>query len=191
MRKKVGLLGGTFNPPHIGHLIMANEVLEACQLDEVRFLPNRIPPHKELEFSVPVAKRIEMVELAIQDHPHFTIERIESERSGPSYTYDTIQLLRDREPEVDFYFIIGGDMVEYLPKWNNINELKHMVRFVGVNRPQYPIPEVNLEDIIFVTIPGIDLSSSLIRERLKNGESVRYLIPFDVLNYIKGEKIYG
>lgn len=186
--KKIGILGGTFNPPHIGHLIIANEVLDALNLDEIRFMPNYVPPHKEKSGEVSAFDRLAMLERAVSEHPCFSLERMEIERKGTSYTYDTMKLLIEKEPEASFYFIIGADMVEYLPKWYRIDELFKLVHFVGVNRPGYNI-ETDYP-IIKVDVPQMFISSSTIRRKLRTGKTVRYLIPDPVVNYIKGNDLY-
>ncbi|MCP3742612.1 nicotinate-nucleotide adenylyltransferase [Rossellomorea sp. BNER] len=187
--RRVGLLGGTFNPPHLGHLIMAEEVRTVLNLDEVRFVPNKIPPHKDISINISAYHRMKMVALAIEENPHFQLETIELERSGTSYTIDTIQLLKKRDPESRFFFIIGGDMVEYLPKWHKIDELEKLIQFVGVNRSNYNL--VTPYNVQMVTIPDIAISSTLIRERLNDRQNVRYLIPQKVEEYIREEGLYG
>ena len=186
---KIGILGGTFNPPHLGHLIIANEVMHALDLKEMWFMPNNEPPHKIKEPGPSDAQRVEMLELAIAGEPRFRVETIEMQRQGPSYTYDTIKLLSDLHPEVSFYFIVGSDMVEYLPKWHKIDELADMVRFVGVQRPNYSL--ATDYDILSVETPVLDLSSSLIRKRCRQGGSIRYLVPDEVRNYIEENGLYG
>ncbi|KHD85221.1 nicotinate-nucleotide adenylyltransferase [Bacillus ginsengihumi] len=188
-KKQVGILGGTFDPPHLGHVILANEVLQALKLDEIRFMPNQEPPHKMKVADVTNNDRLNMLKLAIADHPKFVIETIELERTGPSYTYDTMVLLKEREPDIDFYFIIGADMIEYLPKWKNIEQLVQLVNFVGVNRPKYS--HITHYPITFVEIPDIQISSSIIRERLYHNMSVQYLIADQVWDYIKEHHLYG
>lgn len=187
--KRIGILGGTFDPPHNGHLLIANEVYDQLQLDEVWFLPNQEPPHKIKESIVSNEDRLEMLERAIGGEKHFKIETIELERPGPSYTFDTIKLLKERHPDGDFYFIIGADMVEYLPKWYKIDELIKLVQFVGVNRPLYSL-ETNYP-IQFIQIPEFNVSSSLIRKRLKEQKTTKYLLPELVMNYIKEKGLYG
>ncbi|MCR2820468.1 nicotinate-nucleotide adenylyltransferase [Lederbergia panacisoli] len=188
MKKKVGILGGTFDPPHLGHLIIANEVLHRLQLDEIQFMPNQEPPHKERESHTTNRDRIRMLELAIQGNPFFSIEKIELERKGRSYTYDTIKMLVEQNPDDEYYFIIGADMVEYLPYWKEIDELMKMINFVGVNRPNYqletPYPIIQIE------VPFIEISSSMIRKRNKNGETINYLLPYGVIHYIEENQLY-
>ena len=188
MRKKVGILGGTFNPPHIGHLIIANEVLHALRLDEIRLMPNATPPHKQKDNRITATHRLKMVELAIEGVPSMSVETIELARGGTSYTFDTMELLQKREPKTDFYFIIGGDQVEYLPKWYRIDELVQKVQFVGVCRPNTTIETAY--PIITLEIPQIDLSSTVVRKRLENGETTKFLIPDVVRDFIQKEKLY-
>ncbi|WP_391202026.1 nicotinate-nucleotide adenylyltransferase [Psychrobacillus sp. L4] len=188
MSKKVGILGGTFNPPHIGHLIIANEVLSALNLDELRFMPNATPPHKKKDERVSEVERLKMVQLAIKDVPKMAVETIEMDRGGTSYTFDTMELLQAREPSTTFFFIIGGDQVEYLSKWYRINELVEKVQIVGVPRPNTSIETAY--PIIKLAIPQIELSSTLIRNRMENGKTTMFLIPELVRDFIQKEKLY-
>lgn len=187
--KKIGIMGGTFNPPHVGHLLMANEVLQALDLDEVRFMPNAIPPHKEEPNGATGEQRLHMTALAIEDHAKFKLEPYEIQKGGTSYSFETLQVLKEREPDCDFYFIIGGDMVDSLHTWYRIEDLLTLVHFVGVDRPgtegKSELP------VIHVAAPIIDVSSTLLRKRLKNNQSVRYLLPQKVEHYIRKEGLYG
>ncbi|MFC4411055.1 nicotinate-nucleotide adenylyltransferase [Chungangia koreensis] len=187
--KKVGILGGTFNPPHNGHLIIANEVFDALKLDEIRFMPNAVPPHKEKAGDAELSHRLEMTRLAIEDTPYFLLETAEISRGGKSYTYDTMVELKAEEPDVDFFFIIGGDSIDSLKTWYRIEDLIQFVNFVGVGRigstgeTEYPVTKVD--------IPLIDLSSTLIRNRFVEGKTVKFLIPEKVEHYIREECLYG
>lgn len=187
--KKIGILGGTFDPPHLGHLIIANEVLESQNLDEIWFMPNQEPPHKKKSNAISDEDRIQLVKLAIAEHPRFRLELLEMERSGPSFTYETMKILQETHPDKKFYFIIGADMIEYLPKWKHIDELVKLVQFIGVDRPSYshetPYP------IVYAEVPEMEISSSLIRDRLMEGKTIRYIVPESVRNYIKENKLYG
>ncbi|SDB97569.1 nicotinate-nucleotide adenylyltransferase [Pelagirhabdus alkalitolerans] len=185
--KKIGLLGGTFDPPHIGHLVIANEVYEKLSLDEIWFIPSAEPPHKK-KATVSTDDRLAMIKSAIKDEDHFKVNDIEIKRQGKSYTIDTIKTLKDMHPDVSFYFIIGADMVEYLPKWYNINELIHLIRFVGVKRPEYRLETAY--PVTLLDVPGLDISSTLIRERLLNNQSVRYLVPSGVIDVIRKRGLY-
>jgi nicotinate-nucleotide adenylyltransferase len=185
--KKIGILGGTFDPPHLGHLLIANEVLHSLQFDEIWFMPNQEPPHKRKSDEIPNEYRLEMLKLAIAGNDSFKIETVEMERSGPSYTIDTMKLLTDKY-QYDFFFIIGADMIEYLPKWHKLDELLTIVRFVGVNRPTYHTE--TSYPIIYVEVPQMEISSSDIRNRIKGGNPVRYLLPDPVISYIKERHLY-
>jgi nicotinate-nucleotide adenylyltransferase len=187
--KKIGILGGTFDPPHIGHLIIADQILHKCGLDEIRFMPNYIPPHKEKQTNTTVKDRLHMLELAIEGHDRFKIETIELERKEKSYTYDTMVILKEKEPDHQFFFLIGGDMVDYLPKWHRIDELMEIVQFIAVHRPTY---EGKTEyPVKFVDIPEIHLSSSVIRQKIGNGKSVKYLLKDSIIQYIEENGLYG
>ncbi|GEN51999.1 nicotinate-nucleotide adenylyltransferase [Halobacillus faecis] len=185
--KKVGILGGTFDPLHQGHLIMGEFSREAMDLDEVWFMPSYIPPHKQESTTNPET-RLAMVQTAIREHPQFRICDVELVRKGTSFTVDTMTDLVDQYPDHQFFFIIGGDMVEHLPKWHRVEDLSEMVQFIGVERPGYgwndDIP------VHFVDIPSIDVSSTMIRKRISQGKSVRYLLPEVVDSFIKEHHLY-
>jgi nicotinate-nucleotide adenylyltransferase len=186
--KRVGIFGGTFNPPHIGHCIVANEVLHALHLDEVRFMPNAMPPHKAMDHHVTDAQRLKMVQLAIGDTPKLAVETHELEKGGISYSYETMHYLTNKEPNTKFYFIIGGDSIDTLHSWKEIDQLTKLVTFVGVNRPgykghaQYPVE--------MVRTPEVALSSSTVRARVRNGETLQYLLPKAVEQFIREERLY-
>ncbi|MDO1605602.1 nicotinate-nucleotide adenylyltransferase [Lactobacillus sp. YT155] len=187
-KKRVGILGGTFNPIHIAHLVMAQQVLDQLSLDEIWFMPDNIPPHVDKKDAIAPMHRVEMIRLAIEDNPRFQLDLTEINRGGVSYTYETMKLLKEANQNTDFYFIIGGDMVEYLPTWNKIDELVKLVDFVGVCRPGYekdtPYP------VIWVNSPVMNISSTDIRKRLTSGHTVKYLVPAEVEDYIKKEGLY-
>lgn len=187
--RRIGILGGTFNPPHIGHLIMANEVREALDLDEVRLMPTAIPPHKHLPDTATPLQRLTMVEHAVEGNSHLNSCDEEVQFGGVSFTVDTMQRLLVKEPDTEFYFIIGGDMVDSLHLWHKIDELIKIVRFVGVRRPgslrttDYPIQ--------YIDTPLIDVSSTLLRTRYAAGQTTAYLVPDSVDRYIRKEGLYG
>jgi nicotinate-nucleotide adenylyltransferase len=185
--KKIAILGGTFNPPHLGHLIIASEVQAQFNFDEIWFMPNQEPPHKESTIGVNSAQRLEMVRRAVADNPLFKIQTIELERTGRSYTFDTMKLLTEKYDD-DFYFIIGADMIEYLPKWYKIEELVKLVTFVGVNRPDYD--KQSAYPIILIDVPNIEISSYMIREKVKMGKNIRYFVPKTVMEYIEENGLY-
>lgn len=188
-RQKVGVLGGTFNPPHLGHLIIAEQIKDQLDLDKIMFLPTAEPPHSSaIKTTISSDKRVQMIELATMDNPDFEIEHFEVENGGKNYTYDTMKALVDLYPAVDFYFIIGGDMIVDLPTWHRIDELVHLVQFVGVRREGI---EIDTDyPIIIVNTPLINISSSFIREKVKNKNSIKYLVPETVQKYIEEEGLY-
>jgi nicotinate-nucleotide adenylyltransferase len=186
---KIGLLGGTFNPPHLGHLIVAEDVLVKQQLDEIWFMPCSQPPHKETFVSA--AHRVEMVKLAIGNNRSFKLCTIELELEGPSYTAITMKELKSQYPEHSFSFIIGGDSVETLHQWYNIDELLQYVSFIAVNRPGYQLNSPYIDQITEVETPLIEISSTGIRQRIKEKLNVTYLLPESVLKYIKENQLYG
>lgn len=187
-RKQVGILGGNFNPVHLAHLVMADQVQQQLGLDKVCLMPSFLPPHIDEKKTIDSKLRLEMLQLAVEDNPHLVVEPIELIRKGKSYTYDTMKELTEKNQDTDYYFIIGGDMVEYLPKWYKIEELIQLVQFVGIRRPNYeassPYP------IIWVDVPQMDISSSVIRKKISSGCSVRYLVTENVLNYIQEKGLY-
>ena len=187
-RRKVGILGGTFNPPHVGHLIIAEQVRNQLGLEEIFFMPSAEPPHKVTKDTIAAEHRLSMLEEAVKDNKAFSIEKTEIDRGGKSYTYDTLVQLKKVHPEIEYYFIIGADMAEDLKNWYKIDELIQLVQFVAVNRPNYRLD--TSYPVIFVDVPSIDLSSSLIRQKITDGCSIKYLVPQEVENYIESEGLY-
>ncbi|MGG3311436.1 nicotinate-nucleotide adenylyltransferase [Paenibacillus lautus] len=192
---KVGIMGGTFDPIHIGHMLAAECARDAYDLEEVWFMPSHIPPHKE-DAGVTGLMRLEMTAEAVVDHPSFRTLDWEVKRGGVSYTVDTVRELRDMYPEHDFSFIIGADMVAYLPKWNRIGELADMLTFIGLNRPGTKLSVDDLPDflqkvVVTAEMPLIEISSTMIRSRAASGSSIRYMVPDRVYDYIVRSGIYG
>lgn len=187
-KKRIGILGGTFNPPHLGHLIMADQVMTQLGLDRVLFMPDANPPHVDKKFAIDAADRVKMVAATIAGNPNFGIELAEVQRGGISYTYDTMLELKRKHPENEYYFIIGGDMVDYLPKWHRIDDLVKLVQFVGVRRENYPVS--SKYPVLWVDIPLIDISSTMIRSRIRQGQSIKYFVTDAVAEYIKERQLY-
>lgn len=186
--KKIGLIGGTFNPPHYGHLLIASEVKIALDLDEMHFLPAAQSPFKEKNMRVTDEHRLEMLRLALQELPNSSVETIELERGGVSYTFDTLKKLVDGNQQTEFYFIVGADQVEKLGDWYKIDELVQLVTFVAVPRPGYSLQTDY--PVRFVTIPQLDVSSTELRRRLQEGISTRFLMPQPVASYCEKEGLY-
>ena len=187
-RKQVGILGGNFNPVHNAHLIVADQVRQQLGLDQVLLMPEYQPPHVDKKETIPEHHRLKMLELAIEGIEGLAIETIELERKGISYTYDTMKILTEQHPDTDYYFIIGADMVDYLPKWYRIDELVDMVQFVGVQRPRYK--SGTSYPVIWVDVPLMDISSSMVRDFIAQGRKPNFLLPQSVLDYIEKEGLY-
>ncbi|WP_078390922.1 nicotinate-nucleotide adenylyltransferase [Shouchella patagoniensis] len=187
--KRVGLFGGTFDPPHIGHMLIAQEALSVVELDEIWFIPVSTPPHKKRVGLTSARDRYQMVEAALSDEPRFKTSDIELKRQGKSYTIDTVRQLKNEYPTHDFFFLIGGDMVEMLEKWYQIDELKKLVTFVAFNRPGSG--SVGNEELHVVPFIEVNISSSLIRERSQSGKPIRYFVPSKVEELIKERGLYG
>lgn len=190
---RIGIFGGTFDPPHVAHLIVAEQVLNQLELDEIWMMPVSLPPHKSQVRVTDARHRLSMVEKAVASHPQISAFPFEVERGGVSYTYDTVCELRLQYPDHEFYFVIGADMVEYLPHWHNIRELLGMVQFVAVSRPAYSLEQPFADaghSIIRVEVPQMEISSSYIREKVGKKESIRYLVPDAVRQFIEENQIY-
>lgn len=185
---QIGILGGTFNPPHLGHLLIAEGVVNALHLNRVLFIPDAQPPHIQGKNTIPAKDRVAMVKEAIADNPHFCLDELEVRRGGKSFTIDTIKELKRRDPLAQYYFIIGADMVNDLPNWHEIDKLVQIVTFVAVRRPGVTIH--SKYPVIWVDVPQVAISSSGIRDRVAKGESIRYLVPDGVAAYIKEHKLY-
>ncbi|AIQ34513.1 MULTISPECIES: nicotinate-nucleotide adenylyltransferase [Paenibacillus] len=192
---KVGIMGGTFDPLHIGHMMAAEAARETYGLQEVWFMPSHIPPHKH-EAGVSGADRLAMVQEAIKNHEAFRTLDWEVVRGGVSYTYETIRRLQEAYPHFDLYFIIGADMVQYLPKWNEIEELVQRLTFIGVGRPGTPLdlealPTYIAEKVLLADMPLVDISSTMLRERAAAGKSIRYMVPEAVFDFVQRSGLYG
>lgn len=193
--KQIGIMGGTFDPIHIGHLLAAETALDRCQLDEVWFIPTNVPPLKDSAQGVDAETRLRLVRLAIAAEPRFKAHTIELERGGVSYSYDTITELMEREPGCTFAYIIGSDRIHDLPKWHRIDELAELIRFIGVERPGEPVqldrlPEHLRQRVTLIEMPPMGISSTDIRRRRKSGRSIRYLVPEPVYSEMTKEGLY-
>lgn len=187
--KRVGVFGGAFDPPHLGHLIIGERVREECELEEVVFIPFNIPPHNK-EINTPAKERLEMVRLAIKGNKYFTVSEIELKRKNKSYTIDTIKELKHLPPLKELYLIAGMDEAVEILSWKRVEELVRMVKFVIVKRPKVEkvLPHI-LKGSKIIDLE-IGISSSEIRERVRKGKSIKYLVPEEVRKYIKRKKLY-
>jgi nicotinate-nucleotide adenylyltransferase len=186
---KIGILGGTFNPIHIGHLILAEEAREKLQLDQVIFVPAFLPPHKVISDIAPVRARLAMLRLAIAGNQYFAISDVEIKRDGKSYTIDTINEFRKIYPHDELYFIIGSDLLKYLDEWKDVDAIIKLVKFVVVTRPGYPLESIP-SYINTMAIRAVDISAYEIRQCIKRERSFRYLVPEAVYKYIIKKKLY-
>lgn len=199
---KVGILGGTFNPVHIGHLILARDASEAFGLSRVLFVPCARPAHKPEDKLAAAEHRVAMLERALKDDPGSEISRVELERAGVSYAVDTLKTLHLRHPQVVWHFIIGADTLPELSTWRDIHELLDLCRFISMRRPGMPereklmnsiqLPAPWPERLMSDVFDGhlIEVSSSEIRKRVAEGRSIRYLVPWEVERYIEDHALY-
>jgi nicotinate-nucleotide adenylyltransferase len=193
LKMRIGIFGGTFDPPHIGHLILASETRNQLNLDRLLWVLTPTPPHKKYRQITPVDIRLELVQAAIKDNPEFELSRIEIERPGPHYAVDTVRLLSDIYPGDDLVYLIGGDSLHDLPTWYHAGEFVKACSQIGVmRRPgdsidfieiQEKLPEIESR-ISIVTAPLLEISASEIRLRIANGKPFRYYLPDAVYRLI-------
>ncbi|MBF0521488.1 MAG: nicotinate-nucleotide adenylyltransferase [Candidatus Omnitrophica bacterium] len=188
--KRIGILGGTFNPVHIGHLAIAEWACEQLKLDKVIFVPSHLPPHKTSRGVLDSKHRFEMVLQAVKDNPCFGVSDFEVNREGKSYSIDTVEHFRSIFPkDTKFYFIIGEDALTTLSDWKDIDRLTELVDFVAVNRPGTHHLKSKVP-VKFIPMLGIDVSSSYVRKCLTSGKSAKYFLPENVIKYIKKHHLY-
>jgi nicotinate-nucleotide adenylyltransferase len=183
--KKFGIFGGTFDPVHHGHLILARDAAETRQLDSVIFIPAARSPHKLEQQSTSPAVRLEMLRAAIDGESNFAVDPMELERPPPSYAVDTVETLRQREPDAEFFFLVGEDNVARLSTWHRFPELAKLVQFVVLDRSGlntgHPYPAIRRH---------LDISATDIRKRVASGQSIRYLVPPAVETIIRERQLY-
>jgi nicotinate-nucleotide adenylyltransferase len=196
---RVGVFGGTFDPVHVGHLILAEQCRAQAALDQVLFVPAASPPHKQGRELTPFAHRVEMLTLAISGHPAFRVDELEKDRMGPSYTVETLTQLHERRPGDELFFILGSDSVRELHLWYQPHRILELATLLVVERPDSPgLTAAELKDRLQVSdvqmqhieAPLIGVSSSDLRKRLAEGRSVRYIIPRAVEAYIEDKHLY-
>jgi nicotinate-nucleotide adenylyltransferase len=197
---RLGIFGGTFDPVHIGHLLVAEQCLEQCRLDQVWFVPAGIPPHKLSRTIAPGKARAEMVELAVAGHERFRVDRRELDRADPCYTVETLASLHTEDPSRELFLVLGSDSLVDFPTWREPKRIAELAHLAVANRGGAPLPDLErlrpfLGDLVdsrvqFVTIPGIDISSSDIRRRVGEGKSIRYMTPRAVECYIATHNLY-
>lgn len=190
---RIGVLGGTFNPVHLGHLIVAEEVREQLHLEQVLFVPCARPPHKPLEDLLDAEERYFMVKLAIKSNPYFQVSRVELDREGPSYSEETLRQFKNSLKDIELYWIVGTDATIELASWKEPLSLLKQTSFIVATRPGSTLD--GLEDkfrpyIQVLSVTPIGISSTLIREKLRKGLSIKYLVPEEVENYIREKGFY-
>ncbi len=198
--KRYGMMGGTFNPIHLAHLYIAYEAKETLNLDKVIFMVAGNPPHKKESSVIDSNYRYDMVKMAIKDYPDFEISDYEIQKQGYSYTYETLKYLKGDEGEVELFFIAGADSLMDIEKWKNPELVLSNCTFVAFNRGEYDKETLEkqkekLQDkynsnIILLDINNLDISSSMIRDRIINGKRVDFFIPQKVIKYIEQNNLY-
>jgi len=202
---RLGLFGGTFDPIHLGHLLLAERCREECALDAVWFLPAGDPPHKSSGHISSGKARAEMIELAVAGHPAFAVNRMELERHGKTFTFETLEQLHAEDASRELFFLIGADSLADLPAWRAPRRILELATIVAVNRGDRPCPDVRAvaaqidnadapriaERIRIVDMPGIDISSTEIRRRAREGKSIRFVTPRAVEAYIAEHRLYS
>ena len=186
---KIGILGGTFNPVHVGHLILAEEAKEKIGLEKIIFVPTYLPPHKNSSEIASAFDRYEMIKTAIRNNKSLLVSDIEIKRKGKSYTIDTLREFKKKYPNDELFFISGSDLLKYLEEWKDLTEILKMVKFIVATRPGYPLEKIP-HYISTVSIRAVDISAFEIRKAIKEGKSFRYLVPEAVFNYITKRKLY-
>lgn len=198
-RQRIGIFGGTFDPLHIGHLILAEEAWCRLQLDRVYLVPAGDPPHKQGRVTTPVPHRVLMAELATAESTHLWVSRIDAERPGPHYTVDMLRLLRqDSGGTADLFLLMGLDSLRDLPTWHQPQQLIEACTLVAFTRPNVALDWAALEAalpgiqerVILMELPALEIASSLIRERLRQGLTIRYQVPQVVEAYIAKYNLY-
>ena len=184
---RIGIFGGTFNPIHLGHLLLAETAREALKLDRVLFIPTRQPPHKRVRDLLAGPERLALVQAAIQGHPAFVASDIELQRDGPSYSIDTVRVLRQQLPTAKLFLLVGEDMLGV--RWLAWDELKRLCTIVAARRPG-AARSGRQRGVTWLPMPQMDIASSDIRARLKAGRSIRYLVPHTVERYIRQRRLY-
>jgi nicotinate-nucleotide adenylyltransferase len=192
-RKRLGVMGGTFDPIHHGHLVAASEVQAWFDLDEVVFVPTGQPWQKEDWEVSPAEDRYLMTVIATASNPRFSVSRVDIDRPGPTYTIDTLRDLKAaRGAGWDLYFITGADALEQILTWRDVGELFELAHFVGCTRPGHELSNIGLPEgkVSLVEVPALAISSTECRERVSQGEPIWYLVPDGIVQYIAKRQLY-
>lgn len=198
--RRLGIMGGTFDPIHHGHLACAEQVREAFDLDAIVFIPTGQPVFKRGKHIAPAHERLAMCRAAIADNPYFDASAMEIDREGDTYTIDTLRILREHYPDnVELYFIAGADAIASVSQWKDADDMGELAKFIGVDRPGYELSAERRAAIVksapglsisFITIEALAISSSELRRRLEAGRSIRYLTPQVVVDHVMEHKLY-
>ncbi|MCP4165354.1 MAG: nicotinate (nicotinamide) nucleotide adenylyltransferase [Chloroflexi bacterium] len=197
--KRVGLLGGTFDPVHVGHLILAETARDTLRLDHVYFVPAADPPHKHGQVIAKATDRLTMLEMALADNPDFSISLIDLERPGPHFTADMVNLARQcLDSGAELWFLMGLDSLIDFPNWHDTDRIRHLARLAAATRPGYEIDWTPLEqslpgiiqEVTLLPMPGVSIASNNLRRKIQHGGSMRYLVPESVRHYIIENDLY-
>jgi nicotinate-nucleotide adenylyltransferase len=197
---RVGVLGGTFDPIHIGHLILAEEARDQLKLDRVYFVPAGNPPHKQGRHLAPVEARVQMTELAVAGNDAFRVSRVDADRAGPHYTIDMMQIIQGQlPPGCELFFLMGFDSLTELPTWHEPARLIATCHLVALTRHDIEVDWAKLEAalpgirqrVTILDMPELEIASHQLQERVREGRTIRYLVPEPVRQYIARERIYG
>jgi nicotinate-nucleotide adenylyltransferase len=195
---RIGILGGTFNPPHLGHLVAAQEAYRELALDKVTLIPAGLPPHKPVEDEPGAEHRLELCRLAVAGDDRFSVSDLELRRDGPSFTVDTLELLRSQSPSDDLFLILGADVAAGLPKWREPERVLELAT-VAIAKRRGTAKEAVQEALAqlkggerarFFQMPRIGISSTMVRRRVRAGQPIRYFVPDGVMHYIETHGIY-
>jgi nicotinate-nucleotide adenylyltransferase len=190
---RIGVFGGTFDPPHMGHFVVAQDVTEQLGLDRLLFMPVATPPHKPANEPAPAELRVRMLDAGLRDDPRMQVSRLEVERGGVSYTVDTLRELKDRSAHDELLLVIGSDQLASFSTWRSPDEVVRLARLVVMNRGELGVVEAGAHaNVPFETVPvtRVDVSSTEVRRRLREGRSIRYWVPERVRELIEKEHLY-
>jgi nicotinate-nucleotide adenylyltransferase len=196
---RLGILGGTFNPPHLGHLVCAQEAYLQLGLERVLLIPARIPPHKPVDEEPGPEHRLELCRLAVADDERFAVSNLEIRRDGPSYTVDTLEQLHSQAPDSELFLIVGGDVAAGLPRWREPERVLSLATLAVAKRRGTPRDAIENalgslrggEKAQFFRMPRIGFSSTMVRTRVRAGQPVKYIVPDGVASYINEQRLYG
>lgn len=193
--RRIGILGGTFNPIHLGHLVLAEESRQLLRLAKVIFVPASLPPHKTVKQLAPAQQRYRMVTLAVKSNPYFEVSDIEIKRGGVSYSVQTLRAFNSLFRHTNLYFIVGSDFLQEFSAWKDIDKINKVCKLVVAPRPGFPFknPPLGRKGLLrmrVINIPALDISSTDIRKRIRKKRSIRYLTPEAVRKYILKKRLY-